>query len=153
MIQDICLMKQFNINAVHTAHYPNDPRWYELCDRYGLYVIDEANVESHGMGYGERSLAKDPSWKEAHLDRTRRMVERDKNFPCIITWSLGNEAGNGVNFYATYDWTKQRDPSRPVQYERAELDRNTDIYCPMYSTIEHIVSYAKRKPDRPLIMC
>jgi beta-galactosidase len=153
MIQDILLMKRLNINAVRTCHYPNDPRWYELCDEFGLYVIDEANVESHGMGYGERSLAKDPSWKEAHLDRTRRMVERDKNFPCIITWSLGNEAGNGVNFYATYDWTKQRDPSRPVQYERAELDRNTDIYCPMYSTIEHIVSYAKRKPDRPLIMC
>ena len=153
MIRDIQLMKQLNINAVRTSHYPNDPQWYELCDRLGLYVIDEANVESHGMGYGEKSLAKDPAWKEAHLDRTRRMVERDKNHPSVIIWSLGNEAGNGVNFYATYDWTKQRDPSRPVQYERAELDRNTDIYCPMYATIEHMVDYAKKNPTRPLIQC
>ena len=153
MIRDIQLMKQLNINAVRTSHYPNDPQWYELCDRLGLYVIDEANVESHGMGYGEKSLAKDPAWKEAHLDRTRRMVERDKNHPSVIIWSLGNEAGNGVNFYATYDWTKQRDPSRPVQYERAELERNTDIYCPMYATIEHMVDYAKKNPTRPLIQC
>ena len=153
MIQDIHLMKKLNINAVRTCHYPNDPQWYELCDRLGLYVIDEANIESHGMGYGDKSLAKDPAWKEAHLDRTRRMVERDKNHPSVIIWSLGNEAGNGVNFYATYDWTKQRDASRPVQYERAELDRNTDIYCPMYATIEHMVDYAKKNPDRPLIQC
>jgi beta-galactosidase len=153
MIRDIQLMKQLNINAVRTSHYPNDPQWYELCDRLGLYVIDEANIESHGMGYGEKSLAKDPAWKEAHLDRTRRMVERDKNHPSVILWSLGNEAGNGVNFYATYDWTKQRDPSRPVQYERADLDRNTDIYCPMYATIEHMVDYAKKNPTRPLIQC
>jgi len=153
MIQDIKLMKQLNINAVRTCHYPNDPQWYELCDRLGLYVIDEANIESHGMGYGEKSLAKDPAWKEAHLDRTRRMVQRDKNHPSVIIWSLGNEAGNGVNFYATYDWIKQRDASRPVQYERAGLERNTDIYCPMYATIEHMVDYAKKKPDRPLIQC
>ncbi len=153
MIRDIQLMKQLNVNAVRTSHYPNDPQWYDLCDRLGLYVIDEANIESHGMGYGEKSLAKDPAWKAAHLDRTQRMVERDKNHPCVIIWSLGNEAGNGVNFYATYDWTKQRDPSRPVQYERAELDRNTDIYCPMYATIEHMVDYAKKNPPRPLIQC
>ena len=119
MISDIRLMKQFNINAVRTSHYPDDPRWYDLCDQYGLYVIDEANIESHGMGYGSESLAKDPAWKLAHLDRTQRMVQRDKNHPSIITWSLGNEAGNGVNFFATYDWIKQRDPTRPVQYERA----------------------------------
>lgn len=153
MIRDIQLMKQLNINAVRTSHYPNDPRWYELCDRLGLYVIDEANIESHGMGYGAKSLGKDPAWKEAHLDRMQRMVERDKNHPSIIIWSLGNEAGNGVNFYATYDWTKQRDASRPVQYERAERDRNTDIYCPMYASIGHIVEYAKQNPTRPLIQC
>ncbi len=153
MVRDICLMKQFNINAVRTSHYPTDPRFYDLCDRYGLYVVDEANIESHGMGYGPESLAKDPSWKTAHLDRVERMVERDKNHPSIITWSLGNEAGNGVNFEAAYDWIKQRDPSRPVQYERAVLDPNTDIYCPMYATIDHIVNYASRPQDRPLILC
>jgi len=153
MIADIRLMKQFNINAVRTSHYPNDPRWYDLCDRYGLYVIDEANIESHGMGYGAQSLAKDPTWKLAHLDRVERMVERDKNHPSVVIWSLGNEAGNGVNFHAAYDWIKQRDPSRPVQYERAEADRNTDIRCPMYARISDVVAYASGKPDRPMILC
>ncbi len=154
MIQDIRLMKQHNVNTVRTSHYPNDPRWYELCDEYGLYVIDEANIESHGMGYGDESLAKDPKWGKAHLDRTIRMVERDKNHASIIVWSLGNEAGNGVNFYAAYDWIKQRDPSRPVQYEQAGWrDRNTDIRCPMYARIEEIVNFARRDPDRPLILC
>ena len=153
MLQDIHLMKKLNVNAVRTCHYPNDPQWYDLCDRLGLYVIDEANIESHGMGYGEKSLAKDRAWKEAHLDRTRRMVERDKNHPSVIIWSLGNEAGNGENFYATYDWIKRRDASRPVQYERAGLERNTDIYCPMYATIEHMIEYARQNPDRPLIQC
>jgi beta-galactosidase len=154
MIRDIKLMKQFNINAVRTSHYPNDPKWYDLCDRFGLYVIDEANIESHGMHYGKESLAKDPAWKKAHLDRTRRMVERDKNHPSVIIWSLGNEAGNGVNFFAAYDWIKQRDPSRPVQYERAGFnDYNTDIRCPMYARIESIVDYASKNPDRPLILC
>lgn len=153
MIRDIELMKQFNINAVRTAHYPNDPTWYQLCDEYGLYVIDEANIESHGMGYGAESLAKDPRWEAAHLDRVRRMFERDKNHPSVIIWSMGNEAGNGVNFQVCYDWLKQRDPSRPVHYERAGLDDNTDIYCPMYATIEHITDYASRPQKRPLIMC
>jgi beta-galactosidase len=153
MRRDIELMKQFNINAVRTSHYPDDPRWYALCDEYGLYVVDEANIESHGMGYGSESLAKDPSWKEAHLDRTRRMVERDKNHACIIVWSLGNEAGNGVNFRTNYDWIKQRDPSRPIQYERAELAENTDIYCPMYADISHLRRYASREQRRPLILC
>lgn len=153
MIQDIRLMKQANINAVRTAHYPNDPRWYTLCDTYGLYVIDEANIESHGMGYGPESLAKKPSWQAAHLDRVQRMVERDKNHPSIIIWSLGNEAGNGINFEVCYDWLKQRDPSRPVQYERAELERNTDIYCPMYADIPHLLQYASRDQQRPLILC
>ena len=106
-------MKQMNINAVRTSHYPNDPRWYDLCDRLGLYVVDEANIESHGMGYDAASLAKDPAWKLAHMDRTQRMVERDKNHPSIIIWSLGNEAGNGVNTEATYAWIKQRDRRDP----------------------------------------
>ncbi|MDD4269680.1 MAG: glycoside hydrolase family 2 TIM barrel-domain containing protein [Thermoguttaceae bacterium] len=153
MIEDILLMKRFNINAVRTSHYPNDPRWYALCDEYGLYVVDEANIESHGMGYGEASLANHPAWRQAHLDRTQRMVERDKNHPSIIIWSLGNEAGNGVNFEATYDWTKQRDPSRPVQYERAGLARNTDIVCPMYMPIERMLEYAAKPQERPLIQC
>ncbi|QDT68996.1 Beta-galactosidase [Planctomycetes bacterium MalM25] len=159
MIQDIVLMKRYNINAVRTSHYPTCPDFYNLCDEYGLYVIDEANVESHGMKYGPASLAKHESWGPAHLDRTIRMVERDKNHPSIITWSLGNEAGNGVNFMATYDWIKQRDPSRPVQYEQAHFNlRNTDIRCPMYATIDKIVKYAKGEiegvaVDRPLILC
>ncbi len=153
MVQDIKLMKQNNINAVRTSHYPNDPRWYELCDYYGIYLIDEANIESHGMGYGEKSLAKNPEWGPAHLDRIKRMVERDKNHPSVVIWSMGNEAGNGVNFEEGYRWIKQRDPSRPVHYERAELSWNTDIYCPMYARIEHLEKYAKSNPTRPLILC
>jgi len=153
MRRDIELMKQANINAVRTCHYPNDPRWYELCDEYGLYLVDEANIESHGMGYGPESLAKDPAWGPAHLDRVRRMVERDKNHPSIIIWSLGNEAGDGVNFEDAYAWLKKRDPSRPVQYERAELRAHTDIYCPMYESIEGMIKYASVKQDRPLIQC
>ncbi|MBN1853345.1 MAG: DUF4981 domain-containing protein [Pirellulales bacterium] len=153
VIHDIQLMKQFNINAVRTSHYPNDPRWYDLCDSMGLYLIDEANIESHGMGYGAESLAKDPRWKEAHLDRTRRMVERDKNHPSIVIWSLGNEAGDGVNFEAAYQWIRERDPSRPIHYERAGLGKNTDIYCPMYAPIEHLLDYAREPHNRPLILC
>jgi len=154
MLQDITLMKQFNINAVRTSHYPNDPYWYKLCDKYGIYVIDEANIESHGMGYKpERTLGNNPQWKNAHLDRTIRMVERDKNHPSIIIWSLGNEAGDGVNFAETYKWIHTRDDSRPVHYERALLGPNTDIYCPMYPWIEDIEEYAKKQQDRPLIMC
>ncbi len=153
MMRDIVLMKQFNINAVRTSHYPNDSLWYELCDAYGLYVIDEANIESHGMGYGPESLAKNPDWQAAHLDRIRRMVERDKNHASVIIWSMGNEAGNGVNFEACYKWMKRRDPSRPVHYERAGLEDNTDIYCPMYATIEHITQYASSPQRRPLILC
>ena len=153
MRRDIELMKRSNINAVRTCHYPDDPRWYELCDEYGLYLVDEANIESHGMGYGPASLAKDPAWGPAHLDRVRRMVERDKNHPSIIVWSLGNEAGDGVNFEEAYRWLKKRDPSRPVQYERAELRAHTDIYCPMYASIEEMVKYAATRRDRPLIQC
>ena len=153
MRRDIELMKQRNVNAVRTCHYPDDPRWYELCDEYGLYVIDEANIESHGMGYGPESLAKDPAWGPAHLDRIERMVERDKNHPSVIIWSLGNEAGDGVNFEQAYAWLKRRDPSRPVQYERAELRPHTDIFCPMYDSIESMVKYASTKQARPLIQC
>ena len=154
MLQDVQLMKQNNINAVRTCHYPNDPYWYELCDEYGLYVVDEANIESHGMGYDpDRTLGNNPVWKNAHIDRTRRMVERDKNHPSVIIWSLGNEAGDGCNFQATYTWIKSRDLSRPVQYERAGLAWNTDIYCPMYESVKGILEYASKKQDRPLIQC
>ena len=157
MIEDILLMKRNNINAVRTSHYPNATQWYDLCDQYGLFVTDEANIESHGMRYGPESLAKFPAWQQAHLDRMRRMVERDKNHPSIIIWSMGNEAGNGVNFLAIYDWIKHRDPLRPVQYEQAHFDRrNTDIRVPMYARIPKITDYATGKLgklDRPLILC
>jgi beta-galactosidase len=153
MITDIKLMKQNNINTVRTCHYPDHYRWYELCDEYGLYLIDEANVESHGMGYGDKSLAKDPTWMKAHMERNINMVERDKNHPSIIIWSYGNEAGDGVNFEAVGKWIKENEPTRPRQYEQAGLKSHTDIYCPMYARIEQIVAYAKGKPDRPLILC
>ncbi len=154
MRKDIELMKLYNINAVRTSHYPNDPRWYELCDEFGLYVIDEANIESHGMGYDpNRTLGNNPLFTKSHLDRTIRMVERDKNHPSVIIWSLGNEAGDGVCFNTTYDWIKQRDLSRPVQYERAESGRNTDIYCPMYAPIHETVKYVEQHPSKPLIQC
>ena len=142
MMKDILVLKQNNINAVRTSHYPNHPAWYNLCDHYGLYLVDEANIESHAMGYGNKSLANPPEWLDAHMDRTVRMVERDKNHPSVIIWSLGNEAGNGPNFVATYDWIKQRDASRPVHYERAGFERNTDIYCPMYSKPALLADYA-----------
>ncbi|MEZ5082985.1 MAG: glycoside hydrolase family 2 TIM barrel-domain containing protein [Bacteroidales bacterium] len=153
MVLDIKLMKQNNINTVRTSHYPNDPYWYDLCDKYGLYVIDEANIESHGMGYGAKSLAKNLTWQDAHLDRVQRMVERDKNHPSVIIWSMGNEAGDGPNFTACYQWIKENDSTRPVHYERAGLDENTDIYCPMYPSIGYIETYGKEKQSRPLIMC
>lgn len=154
MIQDIMLMKQNNINAVRTSHYPNDPMWYALCDEYGLYVIDEANIESHGYGYDpDKTLANKPEWKQAHLERIQAMVERDKNHPSVIIWSMGNEAGDGTNFEACSDWIKGRDPSRPVHYERAGRRPHVDIVSPMYSRVEHIIEYAESDPDRPLILC
>jgi beta-galactosidase len=154
MIKDIRLMKQNNFNTVRTAHYPNDPRWYELCDQYGLYVIDEANIESHGMGYDpDKTLGNNPIYKPAHLDRTRNMLERDKNHTCVIMWSLGNEAGDGVNFDATYDFIKSRDLSRPVHYERADGGRNSDLFCPMYSPISALEQFAEVVRPKPLIMC
>lgn len=153
MERDIQVMKQFNVNAVRTSHYPNHPAWYDLCDRYGIYLIDEANIESHGMGYGDRTLAKVPAWADAHMNRTVRMVERDKNHPSVVIWSLGNEAGDGPNFEATSAWIKQRDPSRPVHYERAERKPHTDIVCPMYPSPSDLARYAAGERDRPYIMC
>ena len=153
MIRDIRVMKSLNINTVRTCHYPDDPRWYELCDRYGLYVIAEANIESHGMGYGEKSLARNPRFEAPHLERVSRAVRRDVNHPCIIVWSLGNEAGYGPNIEKCYYWVKRFDTTRPVQYERAELEYATDIYCPMYATPAQCEAYLDTNPDRPLILC
>jgi beta-galactosidase len=153
MEKDIFLMKRNNINAVRCAHYPNQPAWYDLCDRYGIYLIDEANIESHGMGYDERTLAKVPEWADAHMNRTVRMLERDKNHPSVIIWSLGNEAGDGPNFEATSAWIKQRDPSRPVHYERAEMRPHTDIVCPMYPPPRALADYASKPQSRPYILC
>jgi beta-galactosidase len=154
MLRDIELMKQWNINAVRTSHYPNVPRWYELTDQYGLYVIDEANIETHGMeNHPDTSLASNPDWTHAFLDRTVRMVERDKNHPSVIIWSLGNEAWDGTNFEVTSDWIHARDPSRPVQYEPAREHPHTDIVAPMYARIHHLEEYVAEPRDRPLIMC
>ncbi len=160
ILKDIKTMKSHNINAVRTSHYPQQELWYRMCDRYGLYLIDEADIESHGIGYEKDvTLADKPEWAAAHLDRMQRMVERDKNHPSVIIWSMGNEAGDGHNFLNGYRWIKGRDASRPVQYERAEHEtnapeRHTDIWCPMYERIENLEAYAKDpKNDRPLIMC
>ena len=153
MLRDIRVMKELNINTVRTCHYPNDPYWYELCDRYGLYVIDEADIESHGMGYGEATLARRDDFAYAHMVRMQRMVARDRNHPCVIVWSLGNEAGDGPNFEKTYAWTKEADATRPVQYERAGMNDHTDIYCPMYAGYEHCEKYSSNNPPKPLIQC
>lgn len=153
MIKDISTMKKFNINTMRCCHYPQPEKWYELCNKYGLYLIDEANIESHGMGYGKESLAKDSTWYGAHLFRTRNMLERDKNNPAVIIWSLGNEAGDGINFIRTYAWIKSQDQTRPVQYEQAGTSSHTDIYCPMYATIDRIIKYAETHKDKPLIQC
>ena len=156
MIKDFELWKKYNVNTVRTCHYPQQERFYELCDQYGMYVIDEANIESHGMGYNLNvggTLGNNPLFMNAHLDRTMNMYERDKNHPSVIIWSLGNEAGNGLNFYVTYNTLKMLD-SRPIQYERAGLEWNTDIYCPMYSSPQSIEKYAQNKEmTRPLILC
>ncbi|MFV0593730.1 MAG: glycoside hydrolase family 2 TIM barrel-domain containing protein [Draconibacterium sp.] len=151
MIREIVLMKQYNINAVRTSHYPNDERFYDLCDQYGLYVTDEANIESHGMYYGKHSLAKKPEWTAAHVDRNMRMVERDKNHPCVIVWSMGNEAGDGEVFTEVYKSIKERDPSRPIHYERAIMGPNTDIFCPQYPGVRSLRNYKKKKQPLPFI--
>jgi beta-galactosidase len=163
MLQDIGLMKKFNINAVRTSHYPDDPLWYELCDEYGIYLVDEANIECHGiMTYvpsedyyntGTSVVATEPEWKESVLYRVKNMLERDRNHPSVIIWSLGNESGGGDNFRQAYKYLKANDPTRPVQYEVAYIDDYTDIVAPMYYTEEQLYSFLKKKDHRPLIMC
>ncbi len=160
MLKDIKLWKENNINAVRLAHYPRARRFYELCDIYGIYVVDEANIESHGMYYGKYSLAKKANWTKAHVDRMTRMVERDKNHPSVIIWSMGNEAGNGIVFYDGYKAIKALDKSkRPVQYERTytkgnslyKMDKNTDIIVPQYPSPKTFETIGQKKTDRPFI--
>jgi beta-galactosidase len=151
MIEEIKLMKQFNINAVRNSHYPAHERFYELCDEYGLYITDEANIESHGMYYGDHSLAKKPEWTAAHVDRMMRMVERTKNHPSVVVWSMGNEAGDGVVFTAGYKAIKERDPSRPIHYERAIMGENTDIFCPQYPGVQTLENYASEWRPKTMI--
>ena len=163
-IKDLKIMKQNNVNAIRASHYPKNAFFYDLCDEYGFYVIDEANIESHAMGTTNQGLDNDekrkashpaylPQWKAMHLDRTIRMFERDKNHASIVTWSLGNEAGNGDNFVATYNWLKEKDTTRPTQYEGATGYDNTDIQAPMYMRIDKMIAYAENNPKRPLIQC
>ena len=153
MIQDIKIMKQLNINAVRTSHYPCDPRWYDLCDEYGIYITAEANLESHGMGYEEKSLAKFPEYIVPHIERNEGNVKPLINHPSVIVWSLGNESGYGVNFEKAYDWVKACDKTRPAQYERGGYDSKTDIYCPMYIGYEESESYCKSNGTKPYIQC
>ena len=163
-LKDMEVMKQNNLNAIRCSHYPKNPFFYRMADKYGFYVVDEANIETHGMGTTNQGLDNDeaakkihpayrPEWKAMHLDRTERMYERDKNFTSIVTWSLGNEAGNGENFVATYEWLKAQDNTRPVQYEGATQYDNTDIQAPMYDQIETMIKYAENDPKRPYIQC
>lgn len=161
ILDDLLQMKRTNINAIRCSHYPNDPRFYELCDELGFYVIDEANIESHGMGWGPDAnpLAKDPAWGPAHMDRMKNCLERDKNHPCIVMWSMGNESGDGENFQAMSKWIHERDPSRPVHYEQAQQRAHVDIFSPMYASIQACLDYCReeeKKPlaeQRPLIQC
>ena len=155
MRKDFKTMKRHNINAIRCCHYPQQRRFYELCDEYGFYVCNEANIESHGMGYDlrrGRTLGNNPRWLNAHMDRTMNMYETSKNYPCITFWSLGNEAGNGYNFYMTYNWLRAQDTTRPIQYERAGLEWNTDIYCPQYPGVDALEKWGNSQTDRPYIM-
>ena len=171
MIEDIKVAKQLNINAIRTSHYPNDPRWYDLCDQYGIYVVSEANMESHGMGFGAQTLAKNPLYNQTHIERSENNVKVLKNHPCIIIWSLGNEAGYGKNFEDAYDWVKAYDATRPVQYEMAcstgkhdetrpmesyELEGlkvgKTDIFCPMYADYDSCTVFlTSNYSDKPFM--
>lgn len=161
MLRDIELLKQFNFNAVRTSHYPNDPYWYELCDRYGIYLVDEANIEAHGMGYGAENLGSDLRFEKAHIERNSRMAIRDKNHPSVIFWSMGNESGDGHNFRKAYEWLKAYDTTRPVQYERAVWDNKaphyTDIWCPMYTRVAEMRQLGQNQnpnvDGRPVILC
>ena len=157
MRKDFELMKQNNINTVRLCHYPQDRKFYELCDEYGLYVYDEANIESHGMKYDLRkggTLGNNPEWLKPHMDRTINMYERNKNYPSLTFWSLGNEAGNGYNFYQTYLWVKNRETkgmNRPVNYERAQWEWNTDMFVPQYPGASWFESIGKEGSDRPIM--
>ena len=156
MVKDVTLMKQHNINCVRTSHYPNDPRWLDLCDRYGLYVVDEADLETHGFGPAGNidQISDDPDWEEAYLDRAVRLVERDKNHPSIIIWSLGNESGYGCNHDAMAAWIRQADPTRPIHYERARESKIVDMVSVMYPTVERLEEEGAREDDlRPFFMC
>lgn len=153
MLTDIRLMKEHNINAVRTSHFPCHSRWYQLCDEYGIYIVDEANIESHPLALKpETQIGDTESWIPAHLDRVQAMVERDKNHPCVIVWSMGNEAGTGCVFETLYQWIKEKDNSRPVQYEPAGEAYYSDIVCPMYPTLERLKQFACKGSDRPMIM-
>lgn len=163
-LKDMEVMKRSNINAIRCSHYPKNEFFYRMADKYGFYVVDEANIEIHGMGATNQGLDGDeaaiaihpayrPEWREMHLDRTIRMFERDKNYTSIVTWSLGNEAGNGQNLFDTYDWLKAKDSTRPVQYEGATNFSNTDIQAPMYARVDQTIAYAENNPKRPLIQC
>ena len=154
MIQDIKIMKQLNINAVRTCHYPDDPRWYDLCDEYGLYIVAEANQESHGFGYGKDAAAKKPMFAKQILERNQHNVSNFYNHPSIVTWSLGNETVMGDNFLNAYKWIKSQDTSRPVQYEQARQGEGTDIFCPMYYSVKNCEAYSKDPNSKlPLIQC
>ncbi|MEL7834772.1 glycoside hydrolase family 2 TIM barrel-domain containing protein [Fodinibius sp. Rm-B-1B1-1] len=162
ILAELKKMKAHNINAIRTAHYPQNPYLYKLADQYGFYIVGEANIESHGMGvydypeYGYRmssELAEDPKWEKAHLDRIRRMVERDRNHASIIIWSMGNEAGAGRNFKKAYEWIHENDKTRPVQYEQAWTDDYTDIVVPMYHRIHEMEEFVESGDPRPMILC
>ena len=154
MIQDIMMMKRMNINAVRTSHYPNDPRWYDLCDKYGLYVVAEANQESHGFQYGDDAAAKKPEFAKQIMERNQHNVSMFFNHPSIVTWSMGNETVMGDNFLKAYKWIKSQDKTRPVQYEQARRGEGTDIFCPMYYSVAASEKYAKDpNSPMPLIQC
>lgn len=154
MLQDIKLMKQFNINSVRNSHYPNRPEWYALCDEFGLYLVDEANIESHGMStHKDKTLANYPEWELPFLERMSRMVQRDRNFTSVVIWSMGNESGYGKHFETIYDWTKASDITRPVQYEGGGYDAKSDIYSPMYARIWALRRHVNQRDARPLILC
>ena len=154
MIQDIRIMKRLNINAVRTCHYPDDPRWYDLCDQYGIYLVAEANQESHGFGYGEDAAAKKPAFVRQIMERNQHNVSSFFNHPSVVTWSLGNETVMGDNFLNAYKWVKSQDASRPVQYEQAHQGEGTDIFCPMYYSVKNCENYSKNPNSKmPLIQC
>ena len=152
MLQDIKLIKQHNLNTVRTSHYPDDPKWYDLCNKYGIYLIDEANVESHGLSWGKNVLPGDlPEWKAACVDRMDRMVQRDKNHPSVIMWSLGNEAGYGKNHKYMAEYGHNNDPTRPIHYD--QYNDVADVHSRMYARIEELVEYAEGDNSKPFVLC